>query len=54
MTYKIVEPTKRSIGVRAAFSGITLPRSALLARRQGSDLREARIATKYLPEPQID
>src|SRR5438552_4765579 len=32
MTEKIVGPIKISIGVRAAFSGITLPRSGLLDR----------------------
>jgi len=54
MTEKMVGPIKISIGVRAAFSGITLPSLGVLARLQDSDLREARIATKYLAKAQID
>src|SRR5205809_429243 len=38
MTEKIVGPIKISIGVRAAFSGITLPRSGLLDRLGTLDL----------------
>src|SRR5437660_1289858 len=37
MTEKIVGPIKISIGVRAAFSGITLPRSGLLDRSDSPD-----------------